>query len=85
MAEEEAETLTLTVEGGADERRLDQWLARQLPELTRSRIQALARQGALTDAEGRPVGQAGGDLSADVAARGADGAGAGADRAEDPV
>lgn len=57
MAEEEAETLTLTVEGGADERRLDQWLARQLPELTRSRIQALARQGALTDAEGRPVGK----------------------------
>ena len=53
--EEEGETLTLTVEGGAEERRLDQWLARRLPELTRSRIQALARQGLLTDAEGRLV------------------------------
>lgn len=50
---EEAEVFTLTVEGGAEERRLDQWLARKLPELTRSRIQALARQGCLTDAEGR--------------------------------
>lgn len=55
--EEEGETLTLTVEGGAEERRLDQWLARRLPELTRSRIQALARQGLLTDAEGRPAGK----------------------------
>ena len=50
---EEAEVFTLTVEGGAEERRLDQWLARKLPELTRSRIQALARQGCLTDTEGR--------------------------------
>ena len=56
-AEEECETFTLTVPGGADERRLDLWLARRLPELTRSRIQALARQGFLTDAEGRPVGK----------------------------
>lgn len=50
---EEEEVFTLTVEGGAEERRLDQWLARKLPELTRSRIQALAKQGCLTDAEGR--------------------------------
>lgn len=50
---EEAEVFTLTVEGGAEERRLDQWLARKLPGLTRSRIQALAKQGRLTDAEGR--------------------------------
>ena len=56
-AEEECETFTLTVLGGADERRLDLWLARRLPELTRSRIQTLARQGFLTDAEGRPVGK----------------------------
>lgn len=49
------ETFTLTVEGGTDARRLDQWLAKRLPELTRSRIQALARQGCLTDAEGHPV------------------------------
>lgn len=56
-AEEECETFTLTVPGGADERRLDLWLARRLPELTRSRIQTLARQGFLTDAEGRPVGK----------------------------
>ncbi len=47
------EVLTLTVEGGADERRLDQWLSRRLPELTRSRIQALAKQGCLTDADGQ--------------------------------
>ena len=53
--EEEGEVFTLTVEGGAPERRLDQWLARRLPGLTRSRIQALARQGCLTDAEGRSV------------------------------
>ncbi len=52
---EAEETFTLTVEAGADERRLDQWLARRLPELTRSRIQALARQGRLTDATGGPV------------------------------
>ena len=55
--EEEPETLTLTVEGGAPDRRLDQWLARRLPELTRSRIQALAKQGRLTDGEGRPIGK----------------------------
>ena len=53
--EEEGEVFALTVEGGAPERRLDQWLARRLPGLTRSRIQALAKQGCLTDAEGRPV------------------------------
>lgn len=52
---DDAETFTLTIEGGAEERRLDQWLARQLPELTRTRIQALAKQGLLTDLEGRPV------------------------------
>lgn len=52
---EEPEVFTLTVPGGVDERRLDQWLAAQLPELTRSRIQALAKQGCLTTAEGRPV------------------------------
>ncbi len=50
-----AETLTLTIEGGADERRLDQWLSRRIPELTRSRIQALAKQGYLADIEGRPL------------------------------
>lgn len=50
---EDAEVFTLTVEGGAEERRLDQWLARKLPELTRSRIQTLARQGYLADTEGR--------------------------------
>ena len=57
MAEEqeEAETFVLTVEPGAPERRLDQWLARRLPELTRTRIQALAKQGRLTDPEGRPA------------------------------
>lgn len=52
---EEGEVFTLRVQGGADERRLDQWLTRQLPELTRSRIQALAKQGLLTDGEGTPV------------------------------
>ncbi len=51
----EAEVFTLTIQGGADERRLDQWLSRQLPELTRSRIQALAKQGHLTDSEGKPL------------------------------
>lgn len=54
-APEVCDTLTLRVEGGAEARRLDQWLARRLPELTRSRIQALARQGRLTDAEGRAI------------------------------
>ena len=53
--EEESEAFALTVEGGAPERRLDQGLARRLPGLTRSRIQALAKQGCLTDAEGRTV------------------------------
>lgn len=52
---EDGEVITLCVPGGADERRLDLWLTRQLPELTRSRIQALAKQGMLTDAEGSPV------------------------------
>jgi 23S rRNA pseudouridine1911/1915/1917 synthase len=51
----EAEVFTLTIEGGAEERRLDQWLARKLPELTRSRIQALAKAAHLTDAEGRVI------------------------------
>ncbi len=56
LSEREAEeTFTLTIEGGADERRLDQWLSRRLPELTRSRIQALAKQGHLTDSEGKPL------------------------------
>lgn len=52
---EELESFTLTVEGGVSERRLDQWLAHRLPELTRTRIQALAKQGLLTDLEGRPA------------------------------
>lgn len=52
---EPEEIFTLTVPGGADERRLDQWLARQLPELTRSRIQALAKKGRLTDVNGTPL------------------------------
>ncbi len=51
---ETSETFTLVVPAGVEERRLDLWLARQLPELTRSRIQALAKQGYLADAEGRP-------------------------------
>lgn len=51
----EAEVFTLTIEGGAEERRLDQWLARKLPELTRSRIQALAKAAHLMDAEGRVI------------------------------
>ena len=51
----EAEVFTLTIEGGADARRLDQWLVGQLPELTRSRIQALAKAGHLTDSEGRAI------------------------------
>ena len=57
MTEEpdELETITLTVEPGVCERRLDQWLARRLPELTRTRIQALAKQGLLADSEGRPA------------------------------
>ena len=53
--DDSVEIITLTVEGGADERRLDQWLVRRLPELTRSRIQALAKQGLLTDETGRTV------------------------------
>lgn len=51
----EAEIFTLTIEGGADARRLDQWLASKLPELTRSRIQALAKAGHLTDSEGKTI------------------------------
>ena len=51
----EAEVFTLMVEGGAEARRLDQWLAGKLPELTRSRIQALAKAGHLTDGEGRAI------------------------------
>lgn len=51
----DAEVFTLTIEGGADARRLDQWLAGKLPELTRSRIQALAKSGCLTDADGRVI------------------------------
>ena len=51
----EAEVFTLTIEGGADARRLDQWLVSKLPELTRSRIQALAKAGHLTDSEGRAI------------------------------
>ena len=51
----DAEVFTLTIEGGADARRLDQWLASKLPELTRSRIQALAKSGCLTDSEGRTI------------------------------
>lgn len=53
--QEDAETITLTIEGGAEERRLDQWLVRQLPDLTRSRIQALTKQGLLTDLEGKVI------------------------------
>ncbi len=53
--DEQSEIFTLTIEGGADERRLDQWLSRRLPELTRSRIQALAKQGCLTDSEGHAL------------------------------
>ncbi len=60
MSEEEllnetsaAETFTLTIEGGAAERRLDQWLSRRVPGLTRTRIQSLAKQGLLADIEGR--------------------------------
>ena len=53
--EEAGEQFTLLVPGGVSERRLDQWLAAQLPELTRSRIQALAKQGCLTDGEGRAI------------------------------
>lgn len=49
------ETFCLEVKGVPDERRLDQWLVHQLPELTRSRIQALAKQGLLTTAEGHPI------------------------------
>ena len=51
----EAEVFTLTIEGGADARRLDQWLVGQLPELTRSRIQSLAKAGHLTDQDGRAI------------------------------
>ncbi|MBQ9693223.1 MAG: RluA family pseudouridine synthase [Kiritimatiellae bacterium] len=51
----ESEVFTLTIEGGADARRLDQWLVGKLPELTRSRIQALAKAGHLTDSEGRTI------------------------------
>jgi 23S rRNA pseudouridine1911/1915/1917 synthase len=51
----ESEVFTLTIEGGADARRLDQWLASKLPELTRSRIQALAKAGYLTDSEGKTI------------------------------
>ncbi len=51
----DGETFILTVEGGADERRLDQWLVRKLPDLTRSRIKALAEQGHLSEATGRPL------------------------------
>lgn len=51
----DAEVFTLMVEGGAEARRLDQWLAGKLPELTRSRIQALAKAGCLTDSEGRVI------------------------------
>ena len=51
----EAEVFTLTIEGGADARRLDQWLVGQLPELTRSRIQSLAKAGHLTDQDGRVI------------------------------
>lgn len=51
----DAEVFTLTIEGGADARRLDQWLVSKLPELTRSRIQALARAGHLTDEDGRTI------------------------------
>ena len=52
---DDAELFTLLIPGGVSERRLDQWLAAQLPELTRSRIQALAKQGHLTTADGRPL------------------------------
>jgi 23S rRNA pseudouridine1911/1915/1917 synthase len=49
------ETFCLTVQGVPDERRIDQWLVHQLPELTRSRIQSLAKQGFLTLEDGAPV------------------------------
>jgi 23S rRNA pseudouridine1911/1915/1917 synthase len=49
------ESFCLEVRGVPDERRLDQWLVRQLPELTRSRIQALAKQGLLTVGDGEMV------------------------------
>ena len=55
FSDAEGELFTLLVPGGVSERRLDQWLAAQLPELTRSRIQALAKQGCLTDGEGRAL------------------------------
>ena len=55
FSDAEGELFTLLVPGGVSERRLDQWLAAQLPELTRSRIQALAKQGYLTDGEGRAL------------------------------
>ncbi len=48
-------TFNFLLPGGVDERRIDQWLAHQLPELTRSRIQALAKQGFLTDGEGKAL------------------------------
>lgn len=50
-----SETFCLEVKGVPDERRLDQWLVRQLPELTRSRIQALAKQGYLSYEDGTPI------------------------------
>lgn len=50
-----SETFCLEVKGVPDERRIDQWLVRQLPELTRSRIQQLAKQGLLTTEDGTPV------------------------------
>lgn len=53
--EPEAEVFTLTIPGSVDARRLDQWLTAQLPELTRSRIQALMRQGYLSSASGQPI------------------------------
>lgn len=53
--EAEAETLWYEVELDVVERRLDQWLTRKLPELTRSRIKILAEQGWLTDAEGHAI------------------------------
>lgn len=55
VSTEPEEVFTLTIPGGADERRIDQWLARQLPELTRSRIQALAKKGHLADVNGTPI------------------------------
>lgn len=50
-----SETFCLEVKGVPDERRIDQWLVHQLPELTRSRIQQLAKQGLLTTEDGTPV------------------------------